>query len=70
MWEELGISVGVAMVLLAVLYVVIRFAVKHGVKSAYYELHGQKPKPSKIAQSLQQALAQEKTKEEQDAPLE
>lgn len=66
MWEELGIMLVQAFIL----YLIIRFAVKHGVKSAYYELHGQKQKPSEIAQSLQQALTQEKTQAEKDFPLE
>ena len=35
MWEELGISSGTALLILIVLYFVIKWAVKNGIKEAY-----------------------------------
>lgn len=43
MWNELGISVGTAIVILIALYFVIKWAVKNGVKEAYKDITGKKP---------------------------
>lgn len=40
MWEELGISGGTAIIILIVLYFVIKWAVKNGIKEAYKEITG------------------------------
>lgn len=40
MWEELGISGGTAIIILIVLYFVIKWAVKNGIKEAYEEIKG------------------------------
>lgn len=44
MWEELGISSGTAFIILIALYFVIKWAVKNGVKEAYTDITGKKPK--------------------------
>ncbi len=38
MWEELGISSGTAVIVLIVLYFIIKWAVKNGVKEAYRDI--------------------------------
>ena len=38
MWNELGISGGIAIVILIALYFVIKWAVKNGVKEAYKDI--------------------------------
>lgn len=38
MWNELGISGGTAIVILIVLYFVIKWAVKNGIKEAYSDI--------------------------------
>ncbi len=47
MWEELGISSGTAFIILIALYFVIKWAVKNGVKEAYKDITGEKPKDEK-----------------------
>ena len=42
MWNELGISGGTAIVILIVLYFVIKWAVKNGIKEAYSDIAGMK----------------------------
>ena len=42
MWNELGISGGTAIVILIVLYFVIKWAVKNGIKEAYRAITGEK----------------------------
>jgi len=44
MWEELGISGGTAIIVLIVLYFIIKWAVKNGVKEAYEEISGKEVK--------------------------
>ena len=44
MLEELGISAGTAIILLAVLYFVVKYAVKSGITEAYEEITGKKVK--------------------------
>ena len=38
MFEELGISFGTALVVLIVLYFIVKWAVKNGIKEAYRDL--------------------------------
>ena len=38
LWEELGISSGKAVIVLIVLYFIIKWAVKNGVKEAYRDI--------------------------------
>ena len=42
MWEELGISGGTAIIVLAALYFVIKRAVKNGVLAAYEKITGER----------------------------
>ena len=42
MWNELGISGGTAIVILIALYLVIKWAVKNGIKEAYSAITGKK----------------------------
>ena len=44
MWEELGISGGTAIIVLIVLYFIIKWAVKNGVKEAYEDISGKEVK--------------------------
>lgn len=44
MWEELGMSGGTAIIVLIVLYFIIKWAVKNGVKEAYEEISGKEVK--------------------------
>ncbi len=44
MLEELGISAGTAIILLAALYFVVKYAVKSGITEAYEEITGKKVK--------------------------
>ncbi len=41
MWEELGISVGTAIIVLIALYFIIKWAVKNGVKEAFTDITGE-----------------------------
>ncbi len=45
MWEELGISSGTALLILIVLYFVIKWAVKNGIKEAYRDITTEKNDP-------------------------
>lgn len=42
MWEELGISGGTAIIILIVIYFVIKWSVKNGIKEAYRDITGKK----------------------------
>ena len=42
MWEELGISGGTGIIVLIVLYFIIKWAVKNGIKEAYKDITGKK----------------------------
>lgn len=42
MWEELGISGGTAIITLIVIYFVIKWSVKNGIKEAYKDITGKK----------------------------
>lgn len=44
MWEELGISGETAIIVLSVLYFVIKWAVKNGIKEAYRDITDEKTK--------------------------
>lgn len=52
LWQELGISAGTAMVVLAALYFVIKWAVKNGIMEAYKKIEEKK---------AQQNLKEDKT---------
>ena len=45
MWEELGISSGTALLILIVLYFIIKWAVKNGIKEAYRDKKKKKNDP-------------------------
>ena len=45
MWEELGISSGTALLILIVLYFIIKWAVKNGIKEAYRDITAKKNDP-------------------------
>ena len=40
MFEELGISFGTALIILLVLYFIVQWAVKNGIKEAYRDIKG------------------------------
>ena len=40
MFEELGISFGTALIILLVLYFIVKWAVKNGIKEAYRDIKG------------------------------
>ena len=42
MWNELGLSGGIAIIILIALYFVIKWAVKNGIKEAYSAITGKK----------------------------
>lgn len=42
LWADLGISSGTGIVVLIVMYFVIKWAVKNGIKEAYYDITGKK----------------------------
>lgn len=42
MWEELGISGGTAIIILIVLYFIIKWSVKNGIKEAYRDITSDK----------------------------
>ena len=50
MLEELGISAGTAIILLAALYFVVKYAVKSGITEAYEEITGKKVKEREKAE--------------------
>ena len=47
MWEELGISGGTAIIVLTALYLIIKWAVKNGIKEAYKEISDKEKKKEK-----------------------
>lgn len=59
MWEELGISGGTAIIVLAALYFVIKWAVKNGITEAYQNITGKK-----VNDSLEKILEKEIAEEE------
>jgi hypothetical protein len=44
MLEELGISLGTAVVILIALYFIIKWGVKNGIKEAYRDITGKEPR--------------------------
>lgn len=42
LWEDLGISAGTAILVLIALYFIIKWAVKKGIKEAYFDITGKK----------------------------
>lgn len=60
MLEELGISAGTAIILLAVLYFVVKYAVKSGITEAYEEITGKK-----VKDDLDEILEREKAEREE-----
>jgi len=61
MLEELGISSGTAIIVLGVLYFIIKWAVKHGVKEAYEEISGKEIKDD-LDEILEKENAEKSTK--------
>lgn len=43
MFEELGISFGTALVVLTALYFIVKWAVKNGIREAYWDITGKAP---------------------------
>lgn len=56
MWEELGISGGTAIIVLAALYFVVKWAVKNGITEAYEKITGKEVEddPSKPSEETLQ----------------
>ena len=52
MWEKLGISGGTALIVLAALYFVVKWAVKNGIKEAYRDITGKKTKDDEELEKL------------------
>ena len=52
MWEELGISGGTALIVLAALYFIVKWAVKNGIKEAYRDITGKKTKDDEELEKL------------------
>ncbi len=61
MLEELGISSGTAIIVLGVLYFIIKWAVKNGVKEAYEEISGKEIKDD-LDEILEKEDAEKSTK--------
>ncbi len=61
MLEELGISSGTAIIVLGVLYFIIKWAVKNGVKEAYEEISGKEIKDD-LDEILEKENAEKSTK--------
>ena len=61
MLEELGISSGTAIIVLGVLYFIIKWAVKNGVKEAYEEISGKEIKDD-FDEILEKENAEKSTK--------
>ena len=61
MLEELGISSGTAIIVLGVLYFIIKWAVKNGVKEAYEEISGKEIKDD-VDEVLEKENAERSTK--------
>ncbi|WP_055070470.1 DUF6019 family protein [Clostridium massiliamazoniense] len=62
MWEELGISSGTALIILIALYLIIKWAVKNGIKEAYTDITGNETdKQKKINQAINMYAKTDKT---------
>ena len=66
MWEELGISGGTALIVLAALYFVVKWAVKNGIKEAYRDITGKKTKDDDELEKLVNSYTKSNNSEEND----
>lgn len=66
MWEELGISGGTALIVLAALYFVVKWAVKNGIKEAYRDITGKKTKDDEELEKLVNSYTKSNNSEEND----
>ena len=64
MWEELGISGGTALIVLAALYFVVKWAVKNGIKEAYRDITGKKTKDDEELEKLVNSYTKSNKSEE------
>lgn len=64
MWKELGVSGGTAIIVLAALYSVIKWAVKNGITEAYEEITGKE-----IKDDLDEIFEKEDAKKENNETL-
>ena len=66
MWEKLGISGGTALIVLAALYFVVKWAVKNGIKEAYRDITGKKTKDDEELEKLVNSYTKSNNSEEND----
>lgn len=66
MWEELGISGGTALIVLAALYFVVKWAVKNGIKEAYRDITGKKTKDDEELEKLVNSYTKSNNSKEND----
>ena len=66
MWEELGISGGTALIVLAALYFIVKWAVKNGIKEAYRDITGKKTKDDEELEKLVNSYTKSNKSEEND----
>ena len=66
MWEELGISGGTALIVLAALYFIVKWAVKNGIKEAYRDTTGKKTKDDDELEKLVNSYTKSNNSEEND----
>ena len=66
MWEELGISGGTALIVLAALYFIVKWAVKNGIKEAYRDITGKKTKDDDELEKLVNSYTKSNNGEEND----
>lgn len=66
MWEELGISGGTAIIVLAALYFIVKWAVKNGIKEAYRDITGKKTKDDEELENLVNTYTKSNNSEEND----
>ena len=64
MWEKLGISGGTALIVLAALYFVVKWAVKNGIKEAYRDITGKKTKDDEELEKLVNSYTKSNKSEE------
>lgn len=66
MWEELGISGGTALIVLAALYFIVKWAVKNGIKEAYRDITGKKTKDDEELEKLVNSYTKSNNSKEND----
>lgn len=66
MWEELGISGGTALIVLAALYFIVKWAVKNGITEAYRDITGKKTKDDEKFEKLVNSYTKSNKSEEND----